>query len=167
MNSKMGKLKKTKTSRQMRLCAIAKSKINRKDRRKPVAEPRSHRNVAAESAIAAPITRIDVVEVRKQIDILVTASAEKIANVLIKAAETGKLAEAKYLFEMIGLHPATHEAEFRPENSLAYRLLKRLGLPTEPVEQEQFSRGAVRVEGQEFPSDSVPPLSDTTAERMP
>ena len=49
----------------------------------------------------------DIVEVRVNIDNLVKESAEKIAAEVIKVALTGQLATAKYLFEAIGLYPAT------------------------------------------------------------
>jgi hypothetical protein len=165
----MNKLNKKKTSRQARPCTRAKSKISCKNKREPSVQQKSNNKVAPESTIAVPGTPIDVAEARKKIDSLVRASSDKIVNALIEAAGKGKLAEAKYLFEIIGLHPATHEAAFRPENSLAYRLLKRLGLPTEPVEREgeQFSQGEARVEEQGFLRDSAPPQSDATVERMP
>ena len=76
----------------------------------------------------------DVVEVRKNINELVRASAELIAIEVIKVALTGQLATAKYLFEAAGLYPATEQTAATPvTGSLAYTLLKRMGLPTEPV----------------------------------
>jgi hypothetical protein len=53
---------------------------------------------------------------------------------VIEVAKTGQLASAKYLFEAVGLYPATEETRAKaPEDSLAYTLLRRMGLPTEPV----------------------------------
>jgi hypothetical protein len=76
----------------------------------------------------------DIVEVRGNIDNLVKASAELIAAEVIKVALTGQLATAKYLFEAIGLYPATERTAPTPVvGSLAHTLLKRMGLPTEPV----------------------------------
>jgi hypothetical protein len=76
----------------------------------------------------------DIVEVRVNIDNLVKESAEKIAAEVIKVALTGQLATAKYLFEAIGLYPATEITAPTPVvGSLAHTLLKRMGLPTEPV----------------------------------
>jgi len=64
----------------------------------------------------------------------VKASAELIAAEVIKVALTGQLATAKYLFEAIGLYPATERTAPTPVvGSLAHTLLKRMGLPTEPV----------------------------------
>jgi hypothetical protein len=76
----------------------------------------------------------DIVEVRGNIDNLVKDSAEKIAIEVIKVALTGQLATAKYLFEAVGLYPATEQTTVRPiETSLAHTLLTRMGLPLEPV----------------------------------
>ena len=76
----------------------------------------------------------NIVEVRGNIDNLVKASAELIAAEVIKVALTGQLATAKYLFEAIGLYPATEQTTPTPViGSLAHTLLKRMGLPIEPV----------------------------------
>ena len=73
-------------------------------------------------------------EVRENINELVRASAELIAIEVIKVALTGQLATAKYLFEAAGLYPATEQTAATPAaGSLAFTLLKRMGLPTEPV----------------------------------
>jgi hypothetical protein len=76
----------------------------------------------------------NIVEVRGNIDNLVKDAAELIAIEVIKVALTGQLATAKYLFEAIGLYPATEQTAPTPVvGSLAHTLLKRMGLPTEPV----------------------------------
>jgi hypothetical protein len=76
----------------------------------------------------------DVIQLRADIDKLIRSAAEDIAQGLIDAAKTGQVAPAKYLFEAVGLYPATEETLPKPEGeSLAERLLKRMGLPTEPV----------------------------------
>jgi hypothetical protein len=77
----------------------------------------------------------DIVEVRGNIDNLVKNAAELIAAEVIKVALTGQLATARYLFEAIGLYPATEQTEPDPpvKGSLAHTLLTRMGLPTEPV----------------------------------
>jgi|SRR5271170_2366822 len=79
----------------------------------------------------------DLAEVRKNIATLVRSAAEEIAAGVIKAAKRGQLAPAKYLFETVGLYLATEETPAKPEHSLAYTLLKRMGLPTEPVMCEE------------------------------
>jgi hypothetical protein len=76
----------------------------------------------------------DIIQVREGINELVKASAQKIAIEVIKVALTGQLATAKYLFEAVGLYPATEQTMTRPiETSLAHTLLTRMGLPLEPV----------------------------------
>jgi len=86
----------------------------------------------------------DIVEVRGNIDNLVKNAAEMIAAEVIKVALTGQLATAKYLFEAIGLYPATEQTLASPVvGSLAHTLLKRMGLPTEPVNCEDDEPGAL------------------------
>ena len=76
----------------------------------------------------------DILKARANIAILVTESASAIATGVIMVAKAGQLASAKYLFEMAGVYPITTEAAAEaPEDSLAHTLLRRLGLPTEPV----------------------------------
>jgi hypothetical protein len=82
----------------------------------------------------------DFVRVRESISALVRKSATRIVENVIEVAASGQLAPAKYLFEAIGLYPPTAETLVQsPENSLAYTLLKRMGLPTEP---SIFNEGA-------------------------
>jgi hypothetical protein len=77
---------------------------------------------------------VDMVRVRENINDLVGNSAKEIAAKVIEVAKTGQLASAKYLFEAVGLYPATEETRAKPpEDSLAFTLLRRMGLPTEPV----------------------------------
>lgn len=76
---------------------------------------------------------VDFVEARKNIATLVRTSVNEIVVGFIELAKNGEVGPAKYLFEICGLYPATAETSAKPENSLAYSLLKRLGLPTDPV----------------------------------
>jgi hypothetical protein len=79
----------------------------------------------------------DVKQVRENISNLVRASATKIAKGVITVAETGQLANAKYLFEAAGVYPAPQETAEKPKGEpLAQTLLRRLGLPTDPVVRE-------------------------------
>jgi hypothetical protein len=76
----------------------------------------------------------DIVQVRENINELVKDSAKDIATEVIKVAKTGQLASAKYLFEAAGIYPATEQATTNPiERSLAHTLLRRMGLPLDPV----------------------------------
>ena len=81
---------------------------------------------------------VDIVDARENVTKLVRDAAIEIALGVIEGAKAGQLASAKYLFEVAGLYPAAEEAAAaRPEDSLAYILLKRMGLPTEPVIREE------------------------------
>ena len=51
----------------------------------------------------------------------------------IDEADKGHFPAMKYLFEMIGLYPATMEEGTLEEESLAKTLLQRLGVPEEPL----------------------------------
>jgi hypothetical protein len=85
----------------------------------------------------------DMAEARKSTSDVVRMSAMGIIAALIKKAEEGEVGPAKYLFEMVGLYPAAEETSPRPEDSLAYTLLQRMGLPTEsdvPAETRGQSR---------------------------
>jgi hypothetical protein len=76
----------------------------------------------------------DIVQVRENINELVKDSAKDIATEVIKVAKTGQLASAKYLFEAAGIYPATEQTTVNPiERSLAHTLLRRMGLPLDPV----------------------------------
>jgi len=99
---------------------------------------------------------VDMVRVRENISDLVRASAEGITAEVIKAAMTGQLAPAKYLFEAVGLYPATEETEATPvEGSLAHTLLRRMGLPTEPVITEEDLEATVLTSDGKSASDET------------
>ncbi|MGB7599803.1 MAG: hypothetical protein WBM24_05830 [Candidatus Sulfotelmatobacter sp.] len=76
---------------------------------------------------------VDFVEARKNIATLVRMSVNEIVVRFIELAKDGEVGPAKYLFEVCGLYPVTAETSAKPESSLAYTLLKRLGLPTDPI----------------------------------
>jgi hypothetical protein len=81
-----------------------------------------------------PKKPVDMVQARENVSDLVRESATGIANAVIAAAKTGQLASVKYLFEAVGLYPATGQTLEKPEeDSLAHTLLRRMGLPLEPV----------------------------------
>ncbi len=131
--------KKSAHGKRMPRAGRAKLQIKAEDGSALTAERGKRDTLRADSKGIGANLPVDLADARKRIESLVTASSEKIGGALIAAAEAGKLAEAKYLFELVGLFPAARETAFKPENSLAYRLLKRLGLPTEPVEREAES----------------------------
>ena len=86
---------------------------------------------------------VDFAEVRKIIATLVRISAKHITEEVIKVAETGQLAPAKYLFEAVGLYPPGVEAA-KPEDSLAYSLLKRMGLQPDAEVAEGAEKGRMQ-----------------------
>jgi hypothetical protein len=102
--------------------------------KKAKAKGKSTAKKAAEKTTPDTKKGKDILQVRENINDLVKNSAEDIAIEVIKVAMTGQLATAKYLFEAVGLYPATEETTVRPiETSLAHTLLTRMGLPLEPV----------------------------------
>lgn len=89
---------------------------------------------SAKNRVRSPKKPVDMARVRENINNLVRDSAKDIATEVIKVAKTGQLASARYLFEAVGLYPATEEtAAELPVHSLAHTLLKRMGLPLDPV----------------------------------
>jgi hypothetical protein len=111
----------------------------------------------------------DFVEVRKNIATLVRRSANAIADVFIEKAKAGELAPAKYLFEAVGLYPPTAETLAKPENSLAYAMLARMGLPTDPVicEEDPMVSTTRVVKPDECKSESQGVLGGAKTSRMP
>jgi len=109
-------------------------------------------------------TPVDMVKVRENIDSLVGHSAEEIAKKVIAFAKDGQLASVKYLFEAVGLYPATEETRAKaPEESLAYKLLKRIAMPTEEViSNENPLPGGAASAGEEKESAEAGTLSRGT-----
>jgi len=86
---------------------------------------------------------VDLVKVRESIKDLVGSSAEIMAGKVIEGAIAGQLAAVKYLFEAVGLYPATEPVAKPQEDSVAHDLLVRLGLPTEAVPDAEREREGV------------------------
>jgi hypothetical protein len=85
---------------------------------------------------AEPI--MDIPQLRESIRNLIKRSAEAIAINVIQDATSGQLPAVKYLFEFAGLHPATEQTTERPiETTLAHTLLTRMGLPIEPLVEDE------------------------------
>jgi hypothetical protein len=75
----------------------------------------------------------DLEAVRKQIHELVSSEAVNLVESTIAEADKGHYPAMKYLFEIIGLYPASGVETPVGEDSLAKTLLRRLGLPEEPT----------------------------------
>jgi hypothetical protein len=103
------------------------------------------------------LKQVDLGVVRERITNLVGNRAVEMVETTMDEVDKGHYLAMKYLFEMIGLCPATTPEEVLGEDSLARTLLRRLRLPeetspstevtkdcaTDPVEQEQ-ERDAVK-----------------------
>jgi hypothetical protein len=72
---------------------------------------------------------MDLAEIRRQITDLVGNGAVGMVEATMEEAGKGHYLGMKYLFEMIGLYPATSTDDAPAQDSLAATLLKRLGLP--------------------------------------
>jgi len=75
----------------------------------------------------------DLAAIRQQITDLVRDQAVPMVEITISEVDKGHYSAMKYLFEMIGLYPAAAQEETQGEDSLARTLLRRLGLPEEPM----------------------------------
>jgi hypothetical protein len=113
---------------------MVKKKAGSKSKSTRETKQKSMKKQSANKSAVGKKKPVDMVRVRENINNLVGNSAKEIAAKVIEVAKTGQLASAKYLFEAVGLYPATEETQAKPpEDSLAFTLLKRMGLPTEPV----------------------------------
>lgn len=74
---------------------------------------------------------VDLGSVREQITNLVGNGALEMVKVTMTQVTEGHYLAMKYLFEMVGLCPATSPEEPIEEDSLAKTLLRRLKLPEE------------------------------------
>ena len=103
-------------------------------------------------------------ELREELKNQVGNDAPKIVTSLIDAAAKGSCGHAKYLFEMIGLYPAAAlEQEDVEEDSLAKTLLRRLGLPEDPILETVKSEGTsqdANKSAEESKSESVSTATD-------
>ena len=73
---------------------------------------------------------MDMDAVRRRINHLVGNRAVKLVETTITEAGKGHYGAMKYLFEMVGLYPATEQQESAAgEDSLARTLLRRIGIP--------------------------------------
>ena len=82
----------------------------------------------------------DLAAIRQQITDLVRDQAVPMVETTISEVDKGHYSAMKYLFEMIGLYPAATQEETQGEDSLARTLLRRLGLPEEPMLQAEIAK---------------------------
>ncbi len=96
---------------------------------------KSNRGKARKGAKKSPsgpkksLKQVDLGVVRGQITNLVGNGALKMVETTMEEVNKGHYLAMKYLFEMVGLCPATTPEEAQQDDSLARTLLRRLGLP--------------------------------------
>jgi hypothetical protein len=97
-------------------------------RRKRKARTVAAKPVARETGASEPV---DMGTLRAHLSDMVCAGAVGMVRETVARAEAGQYQAMKYLFEMVGLFPATAVAETPQEDSLAGMLLNRLGIGDE------------------------------------
>jgi hypothetical protein len=139
-------------------------------KKKAKSKAKAAKATAAEKGAGEKKKGKDLAEVRENINELVKDSAEDIATSVIGVAmRTGQLASAKYLFEAVGLYPATEQMEPTPpvKGSLAHTLLTRMGLSTEPVvcDDDEAPVGLVNEVKALTTTNCAPKVADDRVER--
>lgn len=79
---------------------------------------------------------MDKEALRDHISNLVCADAVEMVKTTVERVKQGQYPAMKYLFEMIGLFPATATPDKPQEDSLAGMLLKQLGIEYETPDKE-------------------------------
>jgi hypothetical protein len=83
---------------------------------------------------------VDLAEIRQQITNLVGNDAVNMVETTIEEVGKGHYLGMKYLFELIGLYPATVTDEAPAQDSMAATLLRRLGLPESPKQEKRVTK---------------------------
>jgi hypothetical protein len=83
---------------------------------------------------------VDLAEIRQQITNLVGNDAVGMVEITMEEVGKGHYLGMKYLFEMIGLYPATGEDGLLVPDSMAAVLLRRLGLPEPPAPEHSVTK---------------------------
>jgi len=102
--------------------------------KKQVRRQRPRPVVAKQVVIEQPM---DMEGLRRHISNLVCAGAVDMVKTTVERVNNGQYQAMKYLFEMVGLFPATAVPEAPQEDSLAGMLLSRLGIQNEGVGEEE------------------------------
>jgi hypothetical protein len=89
------------------------------------------RDETPEPIAPEPAAPIEMEALRDEIKNVICAAAVRMVSQTIAQVGDGHSQGMKYLFEMIGLFPATESQETHDEDSLAGMLLRRLGIPEE------------------------------------
>jgi hypothetical protein len=96
-------------------------------------QTRTVRSRASSPAKSAALKPVDLAEIRRQITDLVGNGAVAMVETTMEEVGKGHYLGMKYLFEMIGLYPATSPDDAPMQDSMAAILLRRLGLPEAPM----------------------------------
>jgi hypothetical protein len=99
--------------------------------RKTKATQALQRSRSARSAPKKALKQVDLGGVRDQITKMVGNRATEMVETTINEVDKGHYLAMKYLFEMVGLFPATSPEAPLQEDSLAKTLLRRLQFPEE------------------------------------
>jgi hypothetical protein len=94
----------------------------------------------AQPAPEKPLKQVDLGAIREHITNLVGNRAIKMVEITMAEVNKGHYLAMKYLFEMIGLCPATTPEVALQEDSLASTLLRRLRLPEETVPDAEVTK---------------------------
>jgi hypothetical protein len=105
-------------------------------------------------ALGKPLEKVDLAVIREQITNLVGNRALDMVEFTMKEVKKGHYLAMKYLFEMVGLWPATATEVTVEESSLAKTLLQRLKLPEEINSGTEVTKDSV-VDPVEQESDAV------------
>jgi hypothetical protein len=89
----------------------------------------------------------DLAEVRRQITDLVRNGAVEMVETTIDQVGKGHYLGMKYLFEMIGLYPATSTEDTPAQDSMAAVLLRRLGLPEMQMPEQTVTKDSTDLAG--------------------
>lgn len=92
------------------------------------------------STSPCPRRPADLAEIRRQIADLVGNGAVGMVETTMEEVGKGHYLGMKYLFEMIGLYPATGTEDASKQDSMAAILLRRLGLPETPMAESGVTK---------------------------
>jgi hypothetical protein len=100
-------------------------------------------------------TPVEIAQVREQIKRLVGHQAPQMVRTMIAGVEKGNYLAMKYLFEMVGIYPATIPAEPESQDSFAKILFRNLGIEDESNPEAASSQTKVT-------EDSLSTANDAT-----
>jgi hypothetical protein len=100
---------------------------------------------------------VSLEEVRERVRRVIADKAEEMTSANVEEASKGNLSPLKYLFEVLGLYPATagEEAEPAEGNDLARVLLKRFNFPFQGPADEEASEPSNEAVAAPVGDDSV------------